>query len=66
MPANDSLFWPWLKSTTILVAAIVAVSVGYREGFIAKSDIPVVLGVLLPYIGIEVSQRFMNKAPPSP
>ena len=64
MIPNDSPLWPLLKMTVILICAIVGVSVGYDQGFVARADLPVILGILLPYIGIELTQRI--SAPKQP
>ena len=58
-PTNDSPFWGWLKSTTLIVSAMVAVSFGYREGFVATADIPVILAFVLPYLGITGTQALL-------
>ena len=62
IPPNNSLFWPYVKVFGIAAFTLIAISVGYREGFVAKTDIPVILGVALPYLGIELTHRLATKA----
>ena len=63
VPPNDSPLWPLLKLAIVGTLLLVGVSYGYREGFVARSDLPILLSVLLPLMGIEGFQ-YMRKPPP--
>lgn len=58
---KDSPIWPILKYLAVGSMAIYAVSHGYQEGWVAKSDIPVILQILLGLVGIDGVKFFTQK-----
>ena len=61
-PANDSPFWTILRIAVVLVAAIVAVSLGYKEGWVTRSDLPIVLEIAGALIGVDLLKKFMGRS----
>ena len=63
---DTSPFWSILRIAVVLTAAIVAVSFGYREGFVARSDLPVVLEIVGALIGVDLLKKFLGTNEPKP
>ena len=42
IPESDSPVWPILRMTAFVVCGVYVLSTGYREGWVARSDIPVI------------------------
>lgn len=59
MPDKDSPLWPILRIAVVGLVGIVALSVGYKDGWVTRADLPIVLSLLAGVGGVEGVQRML-------
>ena len=60
-PESDSPIWPLLRLVVVALVTILAVSTGYREGWVTRSDLPIVLTIAGSLIGFDTVKFLSTK-----
>ena len=60
MPPKNSPFWPILRLLVVSTMGIIGVSVGYQEGWVTRSDLPIVAAIALSLLGVD-SLQYLSK-----
>jgi len=61
MPDKDSPLWPILNTLVVSLVAITAVSVGHKDGWITRADLPVVLSIAASALGMGGLRHFFGR-----
>lgn len=60
-PPNDSHAWPLIRLVVVVMLAVMAVSLGYSQGWVTRSDLPVVLTIAAGLLGVDLTQFVVTK-----
>lgn len=61
LPPNDSHFWYLARFIVVFTLAVVGVSVGYKQGWVTRSDLPVVLTIAAGLLGVDGTQFLSHR-----
>lgn len=61
MPDKDSPVWPLVRLVVVSTITIAAVSIGYKDGWVARSDLPIVLTIAGSLLGFDVAKFFITR-----
>jgi hypothetical protein len=61
LPDNSSPAWPLLRLIVVVSLTVACVSLGYQVGFVARSDLPIVLTIAGGLLGVDVTQFFFGR-----